>query len=136
MSNRRVSAWKYNPQLQLRSRPCCWMWPGNFVGTNRLSPQCARSWKPHTGFDPALWDEMVALGWAGIALPESCGGSGLGIAALVPVVEAMGRAMLGTPLISSALAGQLLLRAANSEQVERLLPAHRGRCAGHPGPAG
>ncbi len=82
------------------------------------------------GFDPALWDEMAALGWAGIALPESCGGSGLGIAALVPVVEAMGRAMLGTPLISSALAGQLLLRAANSEQVERLLPAlAAGACA-------
>ncbi len=76
-----------------------------------------------SGFDRALWDEMVALGWAGIALPESCGGSGLGIAALVPVVEAMGRAMLGTPLISSALAGQLLLRAAKNEQSERLLPA-------------
>ncbi len=29
--------------------------------------QCARNWKPTTGFDPALWDEMVALGWAGIA---------------------------------------------------------------------
>ncbi len=82
------------------------------------------------GFDPALWDEMVALGWAGIALPESCGGSGLGVAALVPVAEAMGRAMLGTPLISSALAGQLLLRAGNSEQVERLLPAlATGECA-------
>ena len=76
-----------------------------------------------TGFDGALWDEMVALGWTGIALPESCGGSGLGVATLVPVVEAMGRAMLGTPLISSALAGQLLLRAGNSEQCERLLPA-------------
>ncbi len=76
-----------------------------------------------SGFDQALWDEMVALGWSGIALPESCGGAGLGISALVPVVEAMGRAMLGTPLMSSALAGQLLLRAANSEQRERLLPA-------------
>ena len=76
-----------------------------------------------TGFDQALWDEMVALGWAGIALPESCGGSGMGIATLVPVVESMGRAMLGTPLISSALAGQLLLRAGSSEQRERLLPA-------------
>ena len=75
------------------------------------------------GFAPALWEEMVGLGWAGIALPESCGGSGLGVSALVPVVESMGRAMLGTPLISSALAGQLLLRAANNEQVERLLPA-------------
>ena len=76
-----------------------------------------------TGFDQGLWDEMVNLGWAGIALPESCGGSGLGVAALVPVVEAMGRAMLGTPLVSSALAGQLLLRSANSEQTGRLLPA-------------
>jgi alkylation response protein AidB-like acyl-CoA dehydrogenase len=76
-----------------------------------------------TGFDQALWDEMVALGWAGIALPESCGGSGMGIATLVPVVESMGRAMLGTPLISSALAGQILLRAGSSEQRERLLPA-------------
>jgi len=74
------------------------------------------------GYDPALWDEMVALGWTGIALPEACGGSGLGVAALVPVVEAMGRALLGTPLLSSALTGQLLLRAATAAQVERLLP--------------
>jgi acyl-CoA dehydrogenase len=76
-----------------------------------------------TGFDQALWEEMVSLGWTGIALPESCGGSGMGISTLVPVVECMGRAMLGTPLMSSALAGQLLLRAGNSEQLERLLPA-------------
>lgn len=76
-----------------------------------------------TGFEPALWDEMVALGWAGIALPEAYGGSGMGVATLVPVVEAMGRAMLGTPLISSALAAQLLLRSGNDEQCERLLPA-------------
>jgi alkylation response protein AidB-like acyl-CoA dehydrogenase len=76
-----------------------------------------------TGYDPVLWDEMVSLGWTGIALPEASGGSGLGLSALVPVVEAMGRALLGTPLISSALAAQLLLRAASAEQVERLLPA-------------
>jgi acyl-CoA dehydrogenase len=75
-----------------------------------------------TGFDQALWQEMVELGWAGIALPESCGGSGMGVSTLVPVVESMGRAMLGTPLISSALAGQLILRAGNTEQVDRLLP--------------
>ena len=74
------------------------------------------------GYDPATWQEMCNLGWCGIALPESCGGSGLGVAALVPVLEAMGRAMLGTPLISTTLAGQLLLRAGNEEQRERLLP--------------
>jgi len=74
-----------------------------------------------TGFDAALWDEMAALGWAGIALPQSCGGSGMGVSTVVPVVEAMGRAMLGTPLISTTLAGQLLLRAAEAERCEPLL---------------
>jgi acyl-CoA dehydrogenase len=76
----------------------------------------------HTGYDPATWSEMVGLGWTGIALPEAYGGSGLGCSALVPVVESMGRAMLATPLISSALAGQLIMRAGNTEQCDRLLP--------------
>jgi alkylation response protein AidB-like acyl-CoA dehydrogenase len=74
-----------------------------------------------TGFDPALWDEMVALGWAGIALPESCGGSEMGVATVVPVVEAMGRAMLGTPLISTTLAAQFLLRAGGASRFEGVL---------------
>jgi acyl-CoA dehydrogenase len=74
-----------------------------------------------TGFDPALWQEMADLGWPGIALPEACGGAGLGIAGVVPVVESMGRAMLGTPLISSTLAGQLLLRAAGTGSQENVL---------------
>lgn len=82
-----------------------------------------RQLETETGYDHALWDEMVSLGWCGIALPETVGGSGLGVCALVPVVEAMGRAMLGTPLISSALAGQLIVRAGSTEQTERLLPA-------------
>ena len=68
------------------------------------------------GFDAALWEEMVALGWAGISLPESVGGSGLGVAALVPVLECMGRALLTGPLLSSSLAGQLLLRAGGESQ--------------------
>ena len=75
-----------------------------------------------SGFDASVWDEMVSLGWAGISLPDAYGGSGLGVSSLVPVVECMGRAMLGTPLVSSALAGQLILRAGQSEQLDRLLP--------------
>lgn len=73
------------------------------------------------GFDQAVWDEMVALGWTGIALPESCGGSGMGVATVVPVVESMGRAMLGTPLISTTLAGQLLLRSGAGDSLEPVL---------------
>jgi len=74
-----------------------------------------------SGYDSALWDDMVALGWTGIALPESCGGSGMGVATVVPVVEAMGRALLGTPLVSTTLAAQLLLRAAVGARLEGVL---------------
>lgn len=68
------------------------------------------------GYQASLWQEMVDLGWTGIALPERVGGAGLGVAALIPVVEAMGHSLLGTPLVDTALAGQLLLRAGGSEQ--------------------
>lgn len=74
-----------------------------------------------SGYDPAVWSEMVSLGWAGVALPESCGGSGLGVSALVPVLEAMGRSLLVTPLISSTLAAQLILRAGGQNRFDGLL---------------
>lgn len=74
------------------------------------------------GYDEALWAEIAALGWTGVAAPEALGGSGLGVGAMVPVLERMGRAMLGTPLMSTSLASQLLQRAGNTEQTERLLP--------------
>jgi alkylation response protein AidB-like acyl-CoA dehydrogenase len=67
------------------------------------------------GYDESVWREIVDLGWVGIALPEAAGGAGLGVGALVPVVEAMGRNMLSTPLISTSLAGQLLSRAGAPE---------------------
>ena len=63
------------------------------------------------GFDPAVWQEMVDMGWPGMTLPEALGGAGLGVVAAVPVFEAMGRSLLGGPLMASLLAGQLLLRA-------------------------
>jgi alkylation response protein AidB-like acyl-CoA dehydrogenase len=73
-----------------------------------------------SGYEPQVWNAMVDLGWAGIALPEGLGGSGLGVATVVPVVEAMGRALLGTPLISSTLAAQLLWRASGEAHAEVL----------------
>ncbi|MEP4487087.1 MAG: acyl-CoA dehydrogenase family protein [Halioglobus sp.] len=75
------------------------------------------------GYEVSTWDEMVALGWTGIALPESVGGSGLGVSSVVPVVESMGKALLGTPLISTTLAAQVVLRAGSVAQHEAILPA-------------
>ncbi len=65
-----------------------------------------------SGYDPEIWREMAELGWVGVTLPESCGGAGLDVGALVPVVESMGRSLLVTPLVNSTLAAQVLQRAA------------------------
>jgi alkylation response protein AidB-like acyl-CoA dehydrogenase len=65
------------------------------------------------------WEAMVAMGWTGIGLPEAVGGS-LGIGAAVPVIESMGRNLMGTPLMSSLLTGQLLLRAGGARHEEIL----------------
>ena len=73
------------------------------------------------GYDINVWNEMVDLGWLSIAIPEHLSGSGLGVNGLVPLIENMGRAMLGTPLVSTVLAAQLLIRADAGEYSERLL---------------
>ena len=81
------------------------------------------------GYEPQVWSEIVDLGWTGIALPEMVGGAGLGISAVIPVAEAMGHALLGTPLIDTTLAGQLLLRAGGAEQEPLLQDIAEGRIA-------
>jgi len=82
-----------------------------------------------TGFDLATWQSMVEMGWSGIALPDSVGGAGMGVGSAVPVMEALGGGMLGTPLLSTTLAGQLIWRAAGEAAADWL-----GRlCAGEIG---
>lgn len=73
------------------------------------------------GYDEVLWREIVQLGWTGIALPEHVGGAGLGVSHAVAIAEAMGRAMLGTPFLSSTLAGQLVARATPGPRVDTFL---------------
>ena len=80
------------------------------------------------GFSQPVWQELVDLGWTGINLPESVGGSGLGIAALIPVVESMGKGLMGTPLLSTVLASELIRRAGGIAE-EDVLEDISGGCA-------
>jgi len=75
-----------------------------------------------SGFDADVWAEMTALGWHGVAVPEDFGGSDLGLAAVVPIVEAMGRNLLAVPFVSSQIAIQVLLAGANEQQRSTWLP--------------
>jgi len=74
------------------------------------------------GHDPAVWKEMGELGWLGIAIPEEFGGSGLGLAEVVPVVEQMGRRLMTGPLISTTLAAQALAVGGTEAQKLAVLP--------------
>ena len=55
------------------------------------------------GYEEAHWQEMVALGWSGLAIPEAYGGSELGLAAAVCIAEPMGRHLSATPWLPTQL---------------------------------
>ena len=75
------------------------------------------------GFDRAVWDEMTALGWSGIAIPERFGGSGLSLAEVATVAEAMGRYLLATPFGSTQMFIQGLLAGGDAAMPAAVLPA-------------
>ena len=72
--------------------------------------------------DDALWGEMAQLGWTGLGLPESCGGSGLSAIELAVVVEELGRCLAPVPFVPTQLAAQALLLAGDAAQQAEWLP--------------
>lgn len=76
------------------------------------------------GFSADVWNEMVEMGWAGIAIPEEFGGLGYGYTGLGILLEQAGRNLSASPLQATVLVASTLIGAvASSQQKERLLPA-------------
>lgn len=57
--------------------------------------------------DAALWAQMVELGWTATPFGEDEGGLGLGLPAVAVVMEALGRELAPTPMLSLMLGGRL-----------------------------
>jgi len=74
------------------------------------------------GHDPKLWKDMAELGWTGLVIPEAHGGAGLGNLHQALLLEEMGRRLLPSPYLGTALATLALLRAGDAEQQARWLP--------------
>ena len=72
-------------------------------------------------YDDALWQEIVALGWPGIAVHERHGGQGLGAVELSVLLEELGYACAATPFLSTAVVASVLQSAATDRQRERWL---------------
>ena len=75
------------------------------------------------GYESALWQQVVELGWPAAVFPEADGGLAVGYQGLGAVFEAMGRTVAALPLLSSVvLCGELLLAAGSDAQRQRWLP--------------
>lgn len=75
------------------------------------------------GFDTQIWQQMLSLGWAGIAVPEAYGGFNFGYSGLGVVLEESGRTLTSSPLIPSVLIGATAINEIGSEsQKLELLP--------------
>jgi alkylation response protein AidB-like acyl-CoA dehydrogenase len=61
------------------------------------------------GFSRDLWRQIAELGWTGFLVSEEDGGSAFGMTGLAQVMEAAGRTLAATPLLSTALLGASLL---------------------------
>jgi len=79
-----------------------------------------------------LWEQMVALGWPAITVPERHGGLGLGFVELVLLVEELGRAVAPGPFLSTVTQfAPVVARAGSEEQQARFLGAMaRGEVTG------
>ncbi|MFT7287847.1 MAG: alkylation response protein AidB-like acyl-CoA dehydrogenase, partial [Halieaceae bacterium] len=66
-------------------------------------------------YEPAVWQEMVEMGWAAIAIPEAYGGLGYGYTGLGVVLEQVGRHLSASPLESSVLLGATAINCLGDE---------------------
>jgi alkylation response protein AidB-like acyl-CoA dehydrogenase len=73
-------------------------------------------------YDGALWDELVELGWPGIAVAAEHGGQGLGAVELAVLSEELGYACAATPFLSTATAAAIIQATGTDEQRSRWLP--------------
>jgi alkylation response protein AidB-like acyl-CoA dehydrogenase len=82
-----------------------------------------RDSKDATGFSRELWKAFAEMGFSGLLVPESFGGSGLGCVEAGVVMEEIGRTLMPSPFLSTAvLAASALSRGGSDAQKAAHLP--------------
>jgi alkylation response protein AidB-like acyl-CoA dehydrogenase len=82
-----------------------------------------RDAKDATGFSRDLWRAFAEIGFAGLLVPENFGGSGLGCVEAGVVMEEIGRTLMPSPFLSTAvLAASALSRGGSAAQKTTYLP--------------
>jgi len=82
-----------------------------------------RDSKDATGFSRDLWKAFAEMGFSGLLIPEKFGGSGLGCVEAGVVMEEIGRTLMPSPFLSTAvLAASALSRGGSEAQKAQYLP--------------
>jgi alkylation response protein AidB-like acyl-CoA dehydrogenase len=82
-----------------------------------------RDGKDATGFSRDLWKAFADMGFTGLLVPENFGGSGLGCVEAGVVMEEIGRTLMPSPFLSTAvLAASALSRGGSEAQKSAHLP--------------
>src|SRR5271169_6632782 len=82
-----------------------------------------RDSKDATGFSRELWRSFAEMGFCGLLVPEQFGGSGLGCVEAGIVMEEIGRTLMPSPFLATAvLAASALSRGGNAAQKSEHLP--------------
>ncbi len=82
-----------------------------------------RDAKDAAGFSRELWKEFAEMGFAGLLVPEEFGGSALGCVEAGVVMEEIGRTLMPSPFLSTAvLAASALSRGGSAAQKAEHLP--------------
>ena len=82
-----------------------------------------RDSKDATGFSRELWKAFAEMGFSGLLVPENFGGSGLGCVEAGVVMEEIGRTLMPSPFLSTAvLAVSALARGGSEAQKSAHLP--------------
>lgn len=63
---------------------------------------------PQATWNRELWQQLVALGWTAVAVPESCDGVDMPLVAVAGLVEEVGRAAFPCPLLATLSATYVL----------------------------
>ncbi len=81
-----------------------------------------RDTRDEKGFSRDLWKAFAEMGFTGVLAPEAFGGLGLGHVEAGVVMEEIGRTLLPSPFLSTAVLGVSALKAASEDRQEELIP--------------
>ncbi|MEH6646994.1 acyl-CoA dehydrogenase family protein [Sulfitobacter sp.] len=71
--------------------------------------------------DAKLWKKMAAMGWAGVLVPEDAGGSDMGFAAANVLAQEMGKTLVVSPFLSTAVMAATALRQVSDDRAKAAL---------------